>query len=532
VDKVVSVEIDPKSVGTILKFLPTEDKNILSDKRFEIIIQDGRKYVKDLVQNGSGSGDSKADTYASGYDIVYVNVPEPSTLLLNRYYTREFFQDVSRLLIPDGVMALTITSSENYEKGIVTHYTASVYNTVKSVFPDVVVAPGTRNFIFASRVRGNVSDNPVELAKRYAATGMKPHKVGMIFSSLYPPDKTRFIKHALEMRGNYNPNTDETPIASLYFNKIIGWYGKSNLAGLLGFFEAIKLRDIILLLLVLFLFRMLYLSISRGKINSMIGRNSRNAKNSGSIAAGSGNAVSKTPAIPKWMNMKTEKIKLDDTGRHLRFHTLLAVFSGGMAGLSLELVILYTFQNNFGSIYHIVGFIIAIFMFGLPLGAHASNRMIAKLKAREQRDSRGGRGSEYGNIPVIRWIILVQLGIAIISISLPRVMKLFLKVSLLNQFVIFAETILIGAAIGLIFPLSIHLYLGNRHGESGRTAGIIDAFDHLGAAVGAFFIGTIFIPVIGVQKVCMLVASFPVISALLLITDIVHLRKEMPRSKL
>jgi spermidine synthase len=521
VDKVVSVEIDPKAVGTILKFLPSEDKNILSDKRFKIFIQDGRKYVKDLVQHGPGTGnvsaDAETEAYAAGFDIVYVNVPEPSTLLLNRYYTREFFQDVSRLLIPDGVMALTITSSENYEKGIVTDYTASVYNTVKSVFPDVVVAPGTRNFIFASRVQGNVSDNPVVLAKRYAATGMKPHKVGMIFSSLYPPEKTRFIKHALEKRGNYNPNTDETPIASLYFNKIIGWYGKSNLAGLLGFFESIKLRDVILLLLVLVLFRMLYLSVSRGKINSMITRN--NGKENSTDA-------SNHRGTPKWMSLKTEKIKLEDSGRHLRFHTLLAVFSGGVAALSLELVILYTFQNNFGSIYHIVGFIIAIFMFGLPLGAYASNRMIARLKAKEQKDSSVGAVSDYENIPVIRWIILVQLAIAIISISLPRLMKLFLKIALLNQSIIFAETVLIGAAIGLIFPLSIHLYLGNRHGESGRTAGIIDAFDHLGAAVGAFFIGTIFIPVIGVQKVCLLVASFPVISALLLITDIVHLRRK------
>jgi spermidine synthase len=460
VKEVVSVEIDAKTIDTILKFLPPEDKHILNDKRFKIVIADGRKYVKDLIRSHGKPGNSLSPPQV--FDVVYVNVSEPSTLLLNRYYTKDFFLDLSRVLNESGVIALKITSSENYEKGIVSDYTASVYQTVRSVFPEVVVAPGYQNFIFASKQGASVSDNPELLAQRYTTAGVKPEKLGFIFYSFYPEEKTRFIKKALQTSGKFKINTDEDPIATVYFNKIIGWYAASNLSGILGFIETIKLKDVTIIILLLFLARMFYL----------------------------------------W---RAKRKKSLHRRRSLKFHTLLAVFSSGMAGLSLELVILYTFQDNFGNVYHIIGFIIAIFMFGLPLGALTANALLTRGKFARQRQ-------------VIAFIILVQVALAVISFLLPQMTKLFAAVIIIHQVIIFVETVLIGFAVGLVFPLSIHLYLGKQE-KTGKTAGIVDAFDHMGAAVGAFFIGTLFLPLMGVTKVCILVAFFPLASALFLFTD-------------
>jgi spermidine synthase len=460
VKEVVSVEIDAKTIDTILKFLPPEDKHILNDKRFKIVIADGRKYVKDLIRSHGKPGNSLSPPQV--FDVVYVNVSEPSTLLLNRYYTKEFFLDLSRVLNERGVIALKITSSENYEKGIVSDYTASVYQTVRSVFPEVVVAPGYQNFIFASKQGASVSDNPELLAQRYTTAGVKPEKLGFIFYSFYPEEKTRFIKKALQTSGKFKINTDETPIATVYFNKIIGWYAASNLSGILGFIETIKLKDVTIIILLLFLARMFYL----------------------------------------WRAKRKQSFH---RRRSLKFHTLLAVFSSGMAGLSLELVILYTFQNNFGNVYHIIGFIIAIFMFGLPLGAVTANALLTRGKFARQRQ-------------VIAFIILVQVALAVISFLLPQMTKLFAAVIIIHQVIIFVETVLIGFAVGLVFPLSIHLYLGKQE-KTGKTAGVVDAFDHMGAAVGAFFIGTLFLPVMSVANVCCLVALVPLISAIFLFTD-------------
>ena len=460
VKEVVSVEIDAKTIDTILKFLPPEDKHILNDKRFKIVIADGRKYVKDLIRSHGRPGNSL--TPPQVFDVVYVNVSEPSTLLLNRYYTKEFFLDLSRVLKESGVIALKITSSENYEKGIVSDYTASVFHTVRSVFPEVVVAPGYQNFIFASKQDSSISDNPELLAQRYTAAGVKPEKLGFIFYSFYPEEKTRFIKKALQTSVKFKINTDEDPIATVYFNKIIGWYAASNLSGILGFIETIKLKDVTIIILVLFLARMFYL----------------------------------------WWAKRKQSLHRRGS---LKFHTLLAVFSSGMAGISLELVILYTFQNNFGNVYHIIGFIIAIFMFGLPLGALTANALLTRGKFARQRQ-------------VITLIIFIQVALAVISFLLPQMTKLFAVIIIIHQVVIFIETILIGFAVGLVFPLSIHLYLRKQE-RTGKTAGIVDAFDHMGAAVGAFFIGTLFLPVIGVSNACCLVALFPLISAVFLFTD-------------
>jgi len=457
VEKVVSVEIDAQTVAAILLFLPEEDKKVLKDPRFKIVIRDGRKYVKDLL---NADPDSKND---GPFDLVYVNVSEPSTLLLNRYYTAEFFNDLAQVMPPDGVTAIKITSSENYEKGVVSAYTSSVYNTLKAVFPQTAVTPGTENFIVASRLPGIVGDDPLLLEERYESKGVEPLRLGMIFESIYPKEKTHAIKTTLQTNQDIKINTDETPIASLYFNKIIGWYGRSSVSRLLGFFEKIQLRDIFFFLSVLFLIRILYVSL----------------------------LLHKRPTAQEQV---------------LRFHTLTAVFASGLTGLSLELVILYTFQSNYGEIYHVIGLIIALFMFGLPLGAIASNRLAA-MKHLHKRNR------------IISLISFIQIVTAAFAYSLPWMMKWFIKTALLNQAVIFISVMTAGFAIGLIFPLTVHLYLG-RQEKAGRTAGIINAFDHFGAAVGAFFIGTLLLPVIGVEKVCTVTALFPFVASVLLFIDV------------
>jgi len=458
IDKVVSVEIDPKVVETILAFLRPAEKRELERYReagrFEIKTMDGRKYVKDLVGEGGA------------FDLVYVNVSEPSTLLLNRFYTSEFFTDLSKILGKRGVVALEVTASENYMGGVVSDYTASVYNTVKSVFPYIVAAPGVRSFIFASGDADSISDDPAVLEARYKKTGMEPGSLGMIFESLYPLEKTEFTRDALSGNERYRLNTDETPVAGFYFNKIIGWYGKSGFSGVLAFFEGVRLWDVVVVILIFFVIRLVFVFVW--------GRRSE----------------------PGW---------------GLRFHVLAVVFSTGMAGLVLELVILYTFQNRFGDVYYIIGFIIAVFMFGLPLGAYVSNRLIGRKRL----------GEEAG---VVKFLILVQVVIGCVAWVFPWMVRGFFRVVLLNQVFIFFATILVGFLVGLVFPLAVHLYLG-RSGRTGRAAGVVDAFDHMGAAVGAFFIGVLFLPVMGVVGVCRLAALFPVLGGILLITDVLHLRR-------
>ncbi len=464
ISELVSVEIDPAVINTTLKFLPEEDKQILLDKRFKILLQDGRKYIDDLIKTNEKGKD--INFLSPNFDIVFIDVPEPSTLLLNRYYSREFFQALSKVMNPGGVVSLRATSSETYTHGIITQYTASVYRTLKSVFPEIVITPGMVNFLFASQTPGSVSDNPQVLGQRYENSRMEPHKLRVVFRSLFPETQTRDMKQTLDSMIDIPLNTDETPIACLYYNKIIGWYGESNIAGILEFFEQLKVRDVIFLVLLLFFIRLLIITISRKK---------------------------------------------QAAGKFLKFHTLTSVFSMGMTGLSFELVLLYMFQKDFGNIYYIVGFITAVFMFGLPLGAASANRFLSNPKK---------PGSK-----VVFCLILTQIATAIVAVFMPGLIRFVQHIELINYAIIFGSAMIIGFFVGMVFPLAIHLYITKNSNQAGKTAGVINAMDHIGAALGAFFIGSFFLPVIGVQKSCFLIALFPLISASLLFTDWLRLRK-------
>jgi predicted membrane-bound spermidine synthase len=62
-----------------------------------------------------------------------------------------------------------------------------------------------------------------------------------------------------------------------------------------------------------------------------------------------------------------------------------------------------------------------------------------------------------------------------------------------------------GVGTGVVFPLSSHIaVLSGR--SLARTAGTLDAVDHLGAALGAFLTGVILVPVLGRTITCLLLA--------------------------
>lgn len=442
--KVTVVEIDPEVKKTVLKFLPPNERAALSDPRLQILIKDGRRLVKELIREGTN------------YDIIFLNLPEPSTLQLNRYYTREFFADAAKILTPSGYLAFRLTSSENYGQGLVTDYTASLYHTLKAVFPYIVVSPGPTNFLFASRDRSAISTDPAVLAQRFRETGVNPKKLGLIFYSLYPAEKTAFIRQALENSPRYAINRDEFPRAPFYFSQILGWYGGADLAAFLGLIEKIESEYLLLFLPIFFLAALVYIRQKRG------------------------------PGEKK---------------KALFRLILFSVASCGLFGLTLELIMLYTFQVAFGYIYHLVGVIIGIFMGGLPLGAMLANKLLAA--ARENRES-----------VALRWLVLLQVLLSLLSIIIGQMTAWLTANTLGNLVFIMFLTFLAGFFPGMVFPLSLALGL-HYDTKVERVSGAINAADHLGAALGALLLGTLLLPLLGISAVCLFLAGLLLVSALL-----------------
>ena len=108
-----------------------------SDPRVHTHVGDGRLFIKRSRYQGLR------------YDCVIVNLPDPENIQLNRFYTREFFQEVRDVLTPQGVLFFTLTGADNYLESEGLALNRSVYAALACVFPHVLLFPGETHYFLA-----------------------------------------------------------------------------------------------------------------------------------------------------------------------------------------------------------------------------------------------------------------------------------------------------------------------------------------------------------------------------------------------
>ena len=147
------VELDPLIVDAVRKFLPDS----LADPRIHVMGGDGRLLVRHTARR---------------YDVVIVEVPDPSTSQLNRFYTREFFAEVRRILAADGVLSFSLGTYENYLGKELARLIGVAHRTLGAVYARVLMLPGQRVFFLAS-------DGPLtaDVAPRMEAAGVSARLV-------------------------------------------------------------------------------------------------------------------------------------------------------------------------------------------------------------------------------------------------------------------------------------------------------------------------------------------------------------------
>ena len=121
------------------------DPAVVRIERREVPVkEDPRLYVM--------TGDPRALLEASRqpYDVIVVNEGDPVSLLAGRFFTQEFFALARAHLAVNGILAVTISSSENYVNAQGKSYARSVKSTLSSVFGHVQVIPGERMTFIAS----------------------------------------------------------------------------------------------------------------------------------------------------------------------------------------------------------------------------------------------------------------------------------------------------------------------------------------------------------------------------------------------
>jgi spermidine synthase len=387
ITSLTAVEMDGDFLDLIMKHLPADSIKSLRDPRLRMPVLDGRRFVMAAARAES--------TPDNRFDLVFLHQPDAWTAQLNRYYTRDFFMDLKAILADGGVVAMRLTSAENYASEITGPYTAVIYQTLKSVFPAMAVSPGPSNFFSASASSASISTDPAVLAERYNRLAEPPAGLETIFSSLYPREKTGFIENALAHYPVGPLNRDRRPIAYFLCGRLLGWTSGTPLSGLFDFFEKSKFSSLLLFMILLL-----------------------------------------SPAV-LWTLFSKRRVPGN-------FSTLLAAASGGFAGLAFEILAIFAFQNTWGHVYRTIGLLIAAFMLGMGSGAFLTGRYLERKRPAPNRARKMLAGNQ---------LIIVAAGL----LFLPA-MGLFAKMAgSSGQMLLFVWLGGMGCLTGAILPLGLHI---------------------------------------------------------------------------
>jgi spermidine synthase len=294
--QVFYMELDPSIIDLASGYIP-DYHQMMDGGRVSVIKDDPRKSLQNLPRD---------------LDVIIINLPNPSTALINRYFTDDFFKEARAHLKPDGVMATHLVFSPDYISGPLGNLGASIYKTIKRNFSSVVILPEDVLFILASQKR--MIDDPQVLIRRLKDRGIHNYFVnGPAIVYRYTTDRVRQAEEVFNADKRVLINSDLHPQGYLY--NLIYWVSIFH-HSLAGMFASIMRTNY---------FFILFLALSLILL--------------------------------------------------LRKHLLIAAMSmGGFSLMSAEVIVIYGFQVFYGNLYYKIAWIISAFMAALALGAWGGNK--------------------------------------------------------------------------------------------------------------------------------------------------------------
>ncbi len=306
VDGIDFVEFDPKVIEVSSGLLNIEDREAVKDRRVKIIVEDGRRFTKRL----------KKPTY----DLIVLNLPQPSTASINRFYTSDFFREAKSVLKDNGILALTIPQSTGYIGRSMQTSSGSIYNSLKSVFKYVEVTAQEYGGLFASE--SAINTDPEILENRFAQRAINTiHFNQYIFRETFSPLNVDYVRNRLSTIKFIN--TDLKPSAYLY--NLMLW---SEVQGDKAFKYLLKVKE----------WHIISISvITLITISFFIFRRKRRA-------------------------------------------IFYSIFTTGFSGMSFTLSVILAYQARYGYIYEMIGILSATFMIGLWGGTILTRHFKRPLK--------------------------------------------------------------------------------------------------------------------------------------------------------
>ena len=438
VERIDYVELDPTLIDMARQFFPVQSTPLVSDPRVHVHYADGRYFLRNYLK-----------TAADEFDVIILNVPDPQTAQLNRFYTAEFFRSARDHLAPSGLLALQLRSSEDYISPDLAEFLRCIHHTLREVFPYVVAIPGETIHFFAATQPDVLTDNPQTLLARLQVRNLKTLYVREYFIPFrMMPDRMEQIRGQLQPLPSTPVNRDFEPIA--YYFDVVLWSAQFKLGYSRWFQSAahVPFTRVIDVVLVITWFVAVLLALVPSR-----------EKRASSAAA-------------------------------------YCMAATGFTLMALQIFLLLAFQSVYGYIYHQLAILIAMCMAGIALGSWLGIRRI--------------RTSDH---PPDRTMASTQLLLGLSGPALIFVVSLLSKISgiaatwLAAQFVFPALAALCGMLGGYQFPIATEIYLHNDASSGPSRLGTLYAIDLLGGCAGALLLSSYLIPVFGFWKTAWLSAA-------------------------
>ncbi|MCX8034279.1 MAG: fused MFS/spermidine synthase [Thermodesulfovibrio sp.] len=138
VKKIDYAEPDPVLIETFNKLMLNSKENSSIHEKVRVHQREGKIFLRKTE---------------SLYDIILINLPMPTTLQMNRYYSAEFFKLAKDRLKEKGIFVLKLPGSEVFLPKELKNLNSMIYKTLNSVFPHVRIIAGDQNIFIASTDR-------------------------------------------------------------------------------------------------------------------------------------------------------------------------------------------------------------------------------------------------------------------------------------------------------------------------------------------------------------------------------------------
>ena len=435
------VELDPAILELARTWFAEEWRHIQADQRVHVHIADGRLFLKATDQR---------------FDVVIVNLPDPQTAQLNRFFTVEFFKEAARRLTDEGVISFQVTGAENYIGPELAEFLRSVNKTLQTVFPEAAAIPGEIIHFFGARRPGVLVTDAAGLLARLGARHLQTRYVSEYFiPSRMAADRMRDFEEQTRPLPQTRVNRDFEPIA-YYFDMAL-WASRFHAASTQVFraWASVNFVELISVLAV-------GLLALAGALRLRIRAERRLAAAAGGCAA-----------------------------------------TMGFTLLGLQMMLLLAFQAMYGYVYQQLAILMAAFMAGMAAGSAIGLRAVAKRPVRA----------------LVRLQILAGIAplgcLAVFANAGEAASAIW--VGFVSQAVFPLLALLAGIIGGAEFPIASRIFFDI---APQRGAGTIYALDLAGSCAGAVFFAIYLLPVFGFLRTAVLIAVVAVTPLVLAIPPV------------